>query len=178
MRAAIVLFFVSFSPLSFCQQLNSSASGANTHQTSEAGSAYVPAHKFDPKRNAAADIQAAIGEAQRTGKRIIVDVGGDWCQYCHQMDQFFQEHHELAELRDKNFVTVAVYYGEDNKNHEALSHYSKVLGIPHFYVLEKDGTLIHSQHMIELRAGSKYDPEKMKEFLLKWAPPAQNAAPK
>src|SRR5215471_3069270 len=38
---------------------------------------YVPVHKFDPKRDAAADIEAAIHEAQRTGKRILLDVGGD-----------------------------------------------------------------------------------------------------
>lgn len=175
MRAAIVLFFVSFSPLSFCQHLNCGASGINSHQTSEAGSPYVPVRKFDPKRDAAADIQAAVAEAQRTGKRIIVDVGGDWCQYCHQMDQFFQEHPEISELRDRNFVTVAVYYGDDNKNHQLLSHYSKVLGIPHFYVLEKDGTMLYSQHVIELRTSGKYDPDKMQEFLLKWAPPARKA---
>src|SRR2546427_3798141 len=30
------------------------------------GGSYVLVHKFDPKRNAAADIQEAIGEAQRT----------------------------------------------------------------------------------------------------------------
>jgi len=57
--------------------------------------ACVPIHKFDSKRDAAADIQAGVAEAHRTGKRVIVDVGGDWCQYCHQLDQLFQEHPDL-----------------------------------------------------------------------------------
>ena len=61
----------------------------------EPTSGYVPVHNFDPKRDATADIQAAMIEAQRTGKRIILDVGGDWCQYCHQMDQFFNENPTL-----------------------------------------------------------------------------------
>src|SRR5260370_36465357 len=78
-----------------------------------ADSTYVPVHKFDSKRDAAADIQAAITEAQRSGKRILLDVGGDWCQYCHQMDQLFQERPELLELPDKNFITVPVYYRTD-----------------------------------------------------------------
>jgi thiol:disulfide interchange protein len=144
----------------------------------EAGeSSYVSVHKFDPKRDAAADIRAAIAEAQKTGQRIIVDVGGDWCQYCQQMDQLFQEHPELLEYRERNFITVAVYYGSDKKNEQVLSHYPKVEGIPHFYVLEKDGSVLHSQHLVELRQGGKYSPEKMKDFLTKWSPPrAANAA--
>ncbi len=137
-----------------------------------ADSTYVPVHKFDSKRDAAADIQAAITEAQRSGKRILLDVGGDWCQYCHQMDQLFQERPELLELRDKNFITVPVYYGTDKKNEQVLSHYPKVEGVPHFYVLDSRGSVLHSQHLLELRKGGKYDPDKMKEFLTIWSPPA------
>ena len=112
-----------------------------------------------------------MAEAHRTGKRVIVDVGGDWCQYCHQLDQLFQEHPDLLELREKNFITVAVYYGSDKKNGQTLSRYPKVEGVPHFYVLDGSGSVLHSQHMVELRTGSKYDPDKVKGFLTKWSPP-------
>ena len=144
-----------------------------------AASTYVPVHKFEPNRDAAADIQAAVAEAHRTGKRVIVDVGGDWCQYCHQMDQLFQQHPELLELRERNFITVAVYYSSDKKNEQALSRYPKVRGIPHYYVLDGSGSLLQSQHLSELRTGANYDPDKMKEFLTKWAPsPAAISATK
>jgi len=138
--------------------------------TDATGPSYVAVHKFDPKRDAAADIQAAIKQAQKTGKRIILDVGGDWCSYCHQMDEFFQQHPDLLQMRDRNFITVAVYFGKDNKNEQVLSQYSKLLGIPHFFVLEKDGTLLYSQHVVELRAGGNYNPEKMRDFLAAWSP--------
>jgi thiol:disulfide interchange protein len=131
---------------------------------------YAPVHSFDPKRDAAADIQAAIAEAQKTGKRIIVDVGGDWCSYCRQMDEFFQLHSDLAQLRDANFITVAVFYSSENKNEKVLSRYPKVEGIPHFFVLENDGTLLRSQHVLELRVSGAYDHDKTKDFLIKWAP--------
>jgi thioredoxin-related protein len=164
-RPAIVLLLVLGCSFSFAQGNKASdvpVSGA-------ALSSYVPVHKFDPNRDAAGDIQAAIAEAQRTGKRILVDIGGDWCQYCHQMDQLFQEHPELLELRDNSFITVAVYYGTDKKNEQVLSHYPKLEGIPHFYVLDGRGSVLHSQHLLELRKGGKYDPDKMKEFLTKWS---------
>jgi hypothetical protein len=39
--------------------------------------------KFDPKRDAANDINDAVKEAKRTGRRVILDVGGEWCGWCH-----------------------------------------------------------------------------------------------
>ena len=132
-------------------------------------SSYVPVHKFDPKRNAAADIQEAIGEAQRTGKRIILDIGGDWCSWCHVLDKFFDQHPEIVELRDKNFITVNVFYSSENKNEKALSQYPKTEGVPHFFVLERDGTLLHSQGMVKLEVGGEPNPERWKDFLTKWS---------
>jgi thiol:disulfide interchange protein len=149
----------------------------DVHLSGAADSTYVPVHKFDPNRNAVADIQAAVVEAQRAGKRVIVDVGGDWCAWCHVLDKFFEQNPDIVRLRDKNFITVAVFYSLENKNEKALSPYSKVEGIPHFFVLEKDGSLLHSQAMIKLETGGEPDPEKMKEFLLKWSPhPTEDAA--
>ena len=156
----------------FAQENKPDSTGASP---SAIGSAYTPVLKFDPKRDASADIQAAIVEARRTGKRVILDIGGDWCQYCHQMDQFFQQNREVLEFRDRNFVTVAINYEADNKQH-SLAGYGRLLGIPHFFVLEKDGTLLYSQHVRELRSGGKYDPKKMKDFLQKWAPSPEQIA--
>ena len=170
LRSAFLFSLVFGGPLAVAQSNMPQAA-----QPAAPGSAYVPVLKFDPKRDAEADIQSAIEEAKRTGKRILLDVGGDWCRYCHQMDQLFFEHPEILRLRNNNFITVAIYYGTDNKNPQALSHYSKVLGVPHFFVLEKDGTLLYSQHVLDLRTGGAYDPEKMKSFFVKWSPPGESA---
>jgi len=167
-----VLFLVLGCAFSFAQ--GHKASDAQLSGT--APTSYVPVHKFDPNRDAAADIQTAIAEAQRSGKRILLDVGGDWCSWCHELEKFFEQHPEMVDLRDKNFITVAVFYSHENKNEKVLSPYPKVEGIPHFFVLEKDGTLLHSQGMLKLETGGELDPEKMKGFLLKWSPRSQNEA--
>jgi hypothetical protein len=148
---------------------------AHRSQTPEArgsgavDSSYVPVLKFDPKRDAAADIRAAVGEAQRTGKRILLDVGGDWCTWCRVFDEFFAQHPDIARLRDDNFITVAVFYSHENKNEKVLSSYPQVEGIPHFFVLEKDGTLLYSQGIVKIETGGEPDPEKIMDFLLKWS---------
>ena len=39
--------------------------------------------QFDPARDPVADLATAKVEAQRGGKRIVLDVGGEWCSWCH-----------------------------------------------------------------------------------------------
>jgi thiol:disulfide interchange protein len=152
---------------------------ANAPSQAEAQeSNYIPVHRFDPKRDAAADIQEAIREAQRTGKRIILDVGGDWCPWCHVLDGFFEKHPEIVELRDKNFITVNVFYGSENKNENTLSKYPNLEGVPHFFVLEKDGTCLYSQSMAKLGHSGEPNREKWKDFLTKWSSPTTGNAAK
>ena len=49
------------------------------------------------------------------------------------LDKFFDQHPEIVELRDKNFITVNVFYSSENKNEKALLQYPKTEGVPHFF---------------------------------------------
>jgi thioredoxin-related protein len=133
--------------------------------------AYVPVRDYDAHRDPAKDLKAAIGEAHRSDRNILLDVGGHWCKWCYYMDKFFDDHADLRELRDKNFVVVYVNYGDDNKNDKFLAQFPKIAGCPHLYVLNADGKLIHSQDTSELEDGkSSYVPEKFRVFLTKYGP--------
>ncbi len=63
--------------------------------------------------------------ASRTGKRVLVDVGGNWCGWCHEMERYFETHADLRALRDRNFVTVKVNFSPENPNESVLSKYPK-----------------------------------------------------
>jgi len=131
---------------------------------------YAPVIDFDAKRDAVADIQAAISEAQRSHKRIILDVGGSWCMFCGQMHELFTSNPDLLKLRNDGFITVAVAYGYGNKDQDrAVEAYGRVLGIPHWFVLDSDGAVLHSQHLVDLRKDGQYDPGKMRDFLTHWS---------
>ncbi|MBX7171086.1 MAG: thioredoxin family protein [Pyrinomonadaceae bacterium] len=106
--------------------------------------------KFDPKRDPNADLQTAIAKAQKENKRIVLDIGGEWCVWCRKMDVYLMQHKDLAKLRDKNFVWVKINMSEENENKAFLSNYPEIPGYPHLYVLEKDGTLLKSQDTSEL----------------------------
>ena len=123
-------------PSSFAQELRKLPAGETKH---------VPVATYDPSRNAEQDIQNAIAEAQRTGKRILLEVGGEWCGWCHTMDKFFEQNRELLEFREKNFVLVKINFSSENENRKVLSRYPPIPGYPHLFVLDSNGKFLHSQ---------------------------------
>ncbi|HET9943249.1 MAG TPA: thioredoxin family protein, partial [Terriglobia bacterium] len=63
------------------------------------GAQYTPVTKYDPNRSAEQDLKNAVVEANRTGKHILLEVGGDWCSWCHIMDRYFDQNPGLTALR-------------------------------------------------------------------------------
>jgi thioredoxin-related protein len=125
--------------------------------------------KFDPTRNPFDDLQAAIKKAQAENKRIILDVGGEWCIWCHRIDKFLHTNKTIDEFLNKHYIVVKVNYSKENKNEKFLSRYPKINGYPHFFVLDSDGTFLHSQNTGLLEEGKSYSEKKVMEFLRKWA---------
>ena len=131
---------------------------------------YLPVARYDPKRDAAQDIRDAVAEATRANKRILLEVGGDWCSWCHRLDEFFESHPDLTALREKNFVTVKINFSEENPNKEVLSRYDVIPGYPHIFLLDSDGSLLRSQGTSFFESGKSYDLAKLTTFLTEWAP--------
>jgi thioredoxin-related protein len=65
---------------------------------------YQPIKKFDPSRNPEQDLKAAIEYAQKSNKRIIIDVGGEWCICCHRIDAFIESHKEIKEFLENHLL--------------------------------------------------------------------------
>lgn len=125
---------------------------------------------FDPSRNPFEDLKITIQEAIKSNKRIILDVGGDWCVWCHRIDAFMKNNEEIKSLLDMNYLILKVNYSKENKNEKFLSQFPAIEGYPHFFVLDKNGTLLHSQNTGELEMEKDYSKEKFINFLKKWKP--------
>ncbi|PKL81687.1 MAG: thiol-disulfide isomerase [Ignavibacteriae bacterium HGW-Ignavibacteriae-3] len=126
--------------------------------------------KFDPARDPFSDVQTGVIEAQKSNKRILLDVGGEWCIWCHRLDGFFEANPELKNFMLENFVVIKVNWSPDNKNENFLSQYPKVAGYPHIFILESDGSFLYSKNTGELEKDKSYSAEKIMAFLKEWAP--------
>ena len=136
----------------------------------QAAPAYHPVQQYDPERDAAADIAAAVAEAKRSKRHVLIEVGGEWCGWCHRLDDYLKANRKLNALLERNFVVVKVNYSPENENEEVLSGYPEVAGYPHFFVLDGQGKLLHSQDTAKLEKGKSYHARKFKRFLTRWGP--------
>jgi thioredoxin-related protein len=157
--------------LATCLFALSMASWAQDNQVLKAAAGYTPVLKYDPTRDASKDISEANAEAKRTGKRVLIQVGGDWASWCHTLDTFFETHTDLRELRDANYVTVDVNFSRENQNKKVLAQYGQIIEYPHLFVTDADGKVLVSQWTSPFEKGETYDPEKFRAFLVEWSPP-------
>jgi thioredoxin-related protein len=128
------------------------------------------AMKYDPQADPNAGLKAAIERAGQEHKRILMDVGGEWCGWCHRMDKFLADHAELQALLNKNYVVLKVNFSPENANKAFLAGYPKVAGYPHLFVLNGAGKLLVSKNTGDLEEGKSYNLERFREFLEKYAP--------
>ena len=118
-----------------------------------------------------ADARAAraVALAKAEGKRVIVDVGGEWCTWCHILDRFIAANADVRAVLEAHFVWVKVNFSPQNRNDELLSRWPQVDGYPHLFVLDAQGALLHSQDTSMLEAGKGYDKERFLAFVKRWS---------
>lgn len=124
--------------------------------------------KYDINRDPAEDVRLASGKATLEKKRILVEVGGHWCVWCHLLDNYLAVNADVRDAFGASFVIVKVNFSDENENAAFLGQYPKIDGYPHFIVLDTDGKYLASQGTGELEQGRGYDRAKMLAFASKW----------
>lgn len=124
--------------------------------------------RYDPQRDAMQDGYAAIKLAKATHRRILIEVGGDWCKWCHVLDRFLNEHSDVKTQLHKTFVLLKVNVSEENDNQNFLKVFPAPLGYPHMYVMESNGKLLLSKDTGEFLVNGKYSKKRFKEFFEKF----------
>ena len=117
------------------------------------------------------DIDAALKDAAKTKRRVIVDFGGDWCTDCRILDINLKKP-ENAALLQKHFVMVHVNVGPKGitDNFDVAERYGIPLkkGVPALAVLESDGRVVHAQKAGEFENMRNMDPKSVNDFLNRW----------
>lgn len=130
----------------------------------------MPTLHFDPQRNPFDDVRNALAQARQERKNVLLDVGGDWCVWCHRLEAFIESHAELAELRSRYYITVKIYVSDsDDTNTDFLRHLPPIEGVPHLFVYNGRGSLLRSQATEPLEEGDSYNYDRVRAFLLEWS---------
>jgi thiol:disulfide interchange protein len=120
-----------------------------------------------------AQIDAALAQAGREHKRVIVDFGGNWCNWCRMLASVM----DLPEVKPfiaANFVVVPVEVasaeGKTDRNPQVLRRFgvTSVEGVPWLVVAEPDGKVVVSSDAVTDDA--HHTPQTMVDWLAQWAP--------
>src|SRR5436190_24056057 len=71
---------------------------------------------YDPKRDPAKDLPVIVAQATRANRHIILEVGGEWCSWCHTLQNFIDNDPELKALWTGKYLTLKVNYSPENEN--------------------------------------------------------------
>ena len=127
---------------------------------------------YGEDRNVEVDLKMTMARAATEKKRILLQVGGDWCGWCKLLTAFVEKDGPVRSSLEKNYLLMKVTYTAKQTNEAFLSKYPATKGYPHLYVLDAEGKLLHSQDTTPLEEeGKGYNEERVLAFLETWKLP-------
>src|SRR5690606_25014245 len=79
---------------------------------------------YNPDTNAQADIDSLVQLAQRDGKHIVIQAGGNWCIWCLRFNAFIHQTPSIHDLLNDNFHYYHLNYSPENKNEKVFQRYA------------------------------------------------------
>lgn len=123
---------------------------------------------YDAARDPVDDLRLAVSRARQNNLRILLVVGGDWCAWCHIMDDYIATNAIVREEFGQSFLILKVNTNQRNPNEAFLSRFPRSNGYPDFFVLDSDGSYLSQQDTSELEQRNGYNSARMIAFARRW----------
>ena len=124
---------------------------------------------YDDQRSPFKDATAALALAKKTNRNVLIEIGGNWCSWCHKMDSFLVNNPDIYNALHSKYVLLKINVSDSNENAEFMKSLPPVLGYPHMYVSNANGKMLLSKDTAELLSGNNYSREQWLNFLDKWS---------
>ena len=127
---------------------------------------------YDDRADADAALAATIAKAKADGKRVLIDLGGNWCTDCRILAAVM----ELPELKAfvaKHYDVVEIDVGRMNRNLQIPAKYgvTKLDGVPTVLIVEPNGKLLNATNAADLADARSMNPQGIANWLARWAKP-------
>lgn len=130
-----------------------------------------PQAPYDTAADANRAVDAAFAHARKTHKRVLLDLGGNWCGDClilaglmelPQMHRFLAAHFEI----------VSVDVGRFDTNLQIPARFGftrRLLGVPTVLIATPNGKLVNGKDVFALADARHMQPQAVADWLAKWA---------
>ena len=126
---------------------------------------------YDEKANADAAVNAAFARAKKDGKRVLIDLGGNWCTDCIVLANVL-ELPEVKSFVDAHFEFVSVDVGRFDKNLQVPKRFGivkRLEGVPSLLIADPDGSLVNKGHVSALADARSMTPQGIANWIAQWA---------
>jgi thiol-disulfide isomerase/thioredoxin len=131
----------------------------------------VERHPYDESANADAAVASAFAKARISHKRVLIDLGGNWCGDCLVLANLMQLP-ELKPFLKAHYEIVSVDVGRFDKNLQIPARFGitkRLEGVPSILIVEPDGkTLVDSGHISALADARHMTPQGLADWLAQW----------
>ena len=152
--------------LSFVITVSATSNATLTTRTTD-----LPSYSkvYDEQRDPFKDAAAALALAKASNRQVLIEIGGNWCSWCHKMDAFLVKNPEVYQALHSQYVLLKINVSDSNENNDFMESLPPVLGYPHMYVSTAQGKMILSKDTGELLADNNYSKSQWLDFLAKWS---------
>ncbi len=126
---------------------------------------------YDENADANADVGAALARAKANGKRVLIDLGGNWCTDCIVFANVLQLP-EIKAFVARHYEVVVVNVGRFDTNLQIPARYgitTRLEGVPAVLIVDPDGTLVDAGHVAALADARHMTPQGIADWLAQWA---------
>jgi thiol-disulfide isomerase/thioredoxin len=127
----------------------------------------------DPYRegeDADAAIARAKARAEKAGKLLLIDMGGNWCVDCLVLSAVMALP-KAAAFIDANFEVVTVDVGQFDRNLQVPKRFGVQLkAVPCVVVLDRKGRVLNHGQELALGSASSLSPQAVLDQLAVWIP--------
>lgn len=123
---------------------------------------------YDDQRDPFKDANEALTLAKQTNRNVLIEIGGNWCTWCHKMDAFLLKHPKIYQALHNKYVLLKINVSDSNENADFMKSLPPVLGYPHMYISTAEGKMLLSKDTAELQDNNGYSRDYWIAFLNKW----------
>ena len=129
-------------------------------------------YPYNEAVDADAAVEAAFARARANGKRVLIDLGGNWCADCRILSGIM----ELPELKPfiaAHYEVVTVNVGRFKRNLQIPQRFgiTKLEGVPAVIIADADGTPVNVSDAQDLADARSMTPQAIADWLARWAKP-------
>jgi len=131
----------------------------------------VPDYPFSDSADANADVAKAFAEARAQNKRVLIDLGANWCADCRIL-QALMDRPEVRSFLAAHYAIAVVDVGRLNRNLQIPARFGitdKLEGVPAILIADPDGTLVNAGKIFALVEARHMTPQDIVDWLASWA---------